>query len=150
MDGISGLIHSWKGGCLTLPPFSAAREYLLKGLVRFAHCGMPMWAQAYQNGRQYYREHRGSRGEGACVNAGGAVRCEVVDEQVGRIIESLVLQADWLNAVLERISLRDEVARVQAEREQVQEKLRRLGKAFVDGMVDEPTTSGTRRSWSSI
>ena len=39
---------------------------------------------------------------------------------------------------MERISLRDEVARVQAEREQAQEKLRRLGKAFVDGMVDEP------------
>ena len=35
-------------------------------------------------------------------------------------------------------SLRDEVARVRSEREQVQEKLRRLGKAFVDGMVDEP------------
>ena len=72
------------------------------------------------------------------MNAGGAVRCNVVDEQVGRIIESLVLPEDWLDAVLERISLRDEVARVRAEREQVGEKLRRLGKAFVDGMVDEP------------
>ena len=71
------------------------------------------------------------------MNAGGAVRCEVVDEQVGRLIESLVLPEGWLDAVLERISLRDEVARVQAEREQVQEKLRRLGKAFVDGMVDD-------------
>ena len=66
------------------------------------------------------------------------MRCEVVDEQVGRLIESLILPEHWLDAVLERISLRDEVARVQAEREQVQEKLRRLGKAFVDGMVDEP------------
>ena len=115
-----------------------AREYLLKGLVRCAHCGMPMWAQTYQNGRQYYREHRGSRGAGECVNAGGAVRCEVVDGQVGALIESLVLPEDWLDAVLERISLRDEVARVRAEREQAHGKLRRLGKAFVDGMVDEP------------
>ena len=52
------------------------------------------------------------------MNAGGAIRCEVVDEQVGRLIESLVLPDDWLDAVLERISLRDEVARVHAEREQ--------------------------------
>ena len=54
------------------------------------------------------------------------------------VIESLVLPEDSLDAVLERISLRDEVGRVRAEREQVGEKLRRLGKAFVDGMVDEP------------
>ena len=125
------------GRSTTLTPHPA-REYLLKGLVRCAHCGMPMWAQTYQNGARYYREHRGSRGEGACVNAGGAVRCDVIDEQVGAIIESLVLPEDWLDAVLERISLRDEVARVQAERGQVGEKLHRLGKAFVDGMVDEP------------
>jgi len=127
--------NSGRSTTLTARP---TREYLLNGLVRCAHCGMPMWAQTYQNGRQYYREHRGSRGEGVCINSGGAVRCEVVDEQVGRLIESLVLPADWLNAVLERISLRDEVARVQSERERAQEKLRRLGKAFVDGMVDEP------------
>ena len=38
----------------------------------------------------------------------------------------------------EPLVVRDEVARVQAEPEQVQEKLRRLGKAFVDGMVEEP------------
>ena len=127
--------NSGRSTTLTARP---AREYLLKGLVRCAHCGMPMWAQTYQNGKQYYREHRGSRGAGECVNAGGAVRCEVVDRQVGELIESLVLPEDWLDAVLERISLRDEVARVRAEREQVGEKLRRLGKAFVDGMVDEP------------
>ena len=127
--------NSGRSTTLTARP---AREYLLKGLVRCAHCGVPMWAQTFNSGGRYYREHRGSRGEGACVNASGAVRCEVVDEQVGSIIESLVLPEDWLDAVLERISLRDEVARVHAEREQVQEKLRRLGKAFVDGMVDEP------------
>ena len=71
------------------------------------------------------------------MNAGGSVRCEVVDEQVGHIIESLVLPDDWLDAALARISLSDEVARVHAEREQAQEKLKRLGKAFVDGLVDQ-------------
>ncbi len=93
--------NSGRSTTLTARP---AREYLLKGLVRCAHCGLPMWAQTCQYGRQYYREHRGSRGEGACVNAGGAVRCEVVDGQIGRLIESLVLPEDWLDAVLERIS----------------------------------------------
>ncbi len=97
-----------------------------------------MWAQTFKGGGQYYREHRGSRGEGACINAGGSVRCDVVDEQVGRVIESLVLPEDWLDAVTERISLKDEVARVRAERERTQEKLRRLGRAYVDELIDEP------------
>jgi site-specific DNA recombinase len=29
------------------------REYLLKGLVRCAYCGMPMWSQTYFNGHRY-------------------------------------------------------------------------------------------------
>ena len=28
------------------------REYLLKGLIRCAHCRMPMWAQTFKNGRR--------------------------------------------------------------------------------------------------
>ncbi len=32
------------------------REYLLKGLIRCAHCLMPMWAQTYTSGHRYYRE----------------------------------------------------------------------------------------------
>ena len=70
----------------------------------------------------------------------GLVRCVhwgMVDGQVGRIIESMVLPDDWLEAALERISLTDEVARFRIEREQFQEKLKRLGRAFVDGLVDE-------------
>ena len=56
---------------------------------------------------------------------------------MGAIIESMALPSDWLDAALERISLRDEVTRVRLEREQVQEKLKRLGRAFVDGLIDE-------------
>jgi site-specific DNA recombinase len=33
------------------------RAYLLKGLLRCAYCGMPMWAQTYKSGNPYYREH---------------------------------------------------------------------------------------------
>ena len=124
------------GRSRTLEP-RPAREYLLKGLVRCIHCGMPLWAQTYKSGQAYYREHRGSRGEGVCLNAGGAVRCEIADAQVGQIIESMVLHDDWLDAALERISLLDEVARVRFERQQIQEKLKRLGRAFVDGLIDE-------------
>ena len=42
----------------------ATRQYLLKGLIRCAHCLMPTWAPTYKNGTQYYREHNDSRGAG--------------------------------------------------------------------------------------
>jgi len=37
-------------------------QHLVRVLIRCAHCGMPLWAQTFTNGRSYYREHRGSRG----------------------------------------------------------------------------------------
>ena len=43
-----------------------SRTYLLKGLIRCAHCGMPLWAQTYRNGHRYYREQYGTRSHGNC------------------------------------------------------------------------------------
>ena len=125
-SGRSGTIH-------TRPQ----REYLLKGLVRCAYCGLPMWAQTYNSGSSYYREHRGSRGEGACINQGGSIPCHVVDEQIGRIVEAIQLPDAWLDAVLSKINLHDEAKRVEERRTQVNEKLKRMGRAYVDGVLSE-------------
>jgi len=113
------------------------REYLLKGLIRCAYCGLPMWAQTYNSGSSYYREHRGSRGEGACINQGGSIPGHIVDDQMGRIIEAIQLPDAWLDAVLGKINLQDEAKRVGEKRMQVTERLKRLGRAYVDGMVSE-------------
>ena len=124
------------GRSTTLAP-RPERQYLLKGLIRCAHCGMPMWAQTYKNGQRYYREHRESRGIDACASAGGSIPCHVADDQVGQIIASIKLPPDWLDEALRRIDLRDEVERVKGERQRVNERLRRLGTAFVDGLVSD-------------
>ena len=57
----------------------ATRQYLLKGLIRCAHCLMSMWAQTYKNGNRYYREQKGSRGAGYCVDRSGSIPCDVPD-----------------------------------------------------------------------
>lgn len=44
---------------------------------------------------------------------------------------------DWQRRVLAKIVHEDETSRIIGERERVKEKLRRLGKAFVDGLFDE-------------
>lgn len=63
--------------------------------------------------------------------------CPDADEQVGRIIEAIELGPKWLEEVLGIISLKDEVERVKRERAAIQEKLRRMGKAYVEGVFDD-------------
>jgi site-specific DNA recombinase len=99
------------------------REYLLKGLIRCAYCRMPMWAQTYNSGRSYYREHKGSRGAGNCVNRSGSITCHIPDEQMGQIMSAIVLPEAWLDRVLARIQLADEVKRVEQERKDVEQRL---------------------------
>jgi len=113
------------------------REYLLKGIIRCAYCGMPMWAQTYKHGGRYYREHTGSRSHAVCEAAGGSITCDVADEQVGRLIEAIELGPQWLEEVLAIVSLKDEVLRINEERQRTQEKLRRMAKAYIDGVFPD-------------
>ncbi len=113
------------------------RQYLLKGIIRCAYCGMPMWAQTYKNGRRYYREHTGSRSNQACEAAGSSIPCQMADEQVGKIVAAIELGPKWLEEVLAIVSVKDEVERVKKERQAVQEKLRRMAKAYMDNLFPD-------------
>jgi hypothetical protein len=86
------------------------RDYLLKGLIRCAHCGMNAWAQTYKNGNTYYRETRSSNSAGECPAQGGSISCEVPDEQITRIVSAVELPKDWMDRALALISEKDEVA----------------------------------------
>ena len=110
------------------------REYLLKGLIKCAHCGLPMWAQTYYNGNRYYREQKGSRGHGYCVGRSRSMPCSVPDDQMGKIISAIVLPDAWMDRVLAKIHLGDEVVRVEQERVRVEQRLKRLGEVYLDGL----------------
>jgi site-specific DNA recombinase len=112
------------------------RHYLLKGIVRCAYCGMPMWAQTYQSGHTFYREHKASRSHGLCPG-GGSVRCNLIDDQVSRLIGAIELGPQWLEEVLSIISLKDKVDQIRKKRQAVQEKLRRMVKAFIEGVFPD-------------
>ena len=121
------------------------RDYLLKGLIRCAHCLMPMWAQTYTNGRRYYREQHGSRGAGYCVGRSGSMPCHVPDDQMGKIVSAIVLPEAWMDRVLAQIQLADEIARVAQERKETEQRLKRLGRAYVDGLYSEDDYRRERR-----
>ena len=126
-----------------------SRAYLLKGIIRCADCGMPLWAQTYNNGNRYYREQRATRSHGECSSHGGTVQCQIPDEQIGQIIEAIELESDWLDRVLLRISAHDEITRVREERDRVSDRLRRLGTAYVDGLFPEPEYRRQKRDLES-
>ena len=61
----------------------------------------------------------------------------MADGQVGNLVAAIELGPRWLEEVLSIISVKDEVARVKERREAVTEKLRRMGKAYVDGLFPD-------------
>ena len=66
---------------------------------------------------------------------------------MGRIVEAIQLPGAWLDAVLGKINLRDVAKRVEEKRIQVTDRLKRLGRAYIDGMVVKETTAGGSSSW---
>jgi site-specific DNA recombinase len=135
-DNVQVTMKKNSGRSETLHP-RPEREYMLKGIIRCAYCGMPMWAQTYKNGRRYYREHHESRSIEPCPAHGGYIACEIADEQVGKLIGAIELGPRWLEEILTIISLKDEVDRVKKMRQSTQEKLRRMAKAYIDGVFPD-------------
>jgi hypothetical protein len=135
-DSVQITMKKNSGRSETLHP-RPEREYLLKGIIRCGYCGMPMWAQTYTNGRRYYREHHESRSIEPCPAHGGNIACDIADEQVGKLIGAIDLGPRWQEEILTIISLKDEVDRVKKTRQTVQEKLRRMAKAYIDGVFPD-------------
>jgi site-specific DNA recombinase len=106
---------------------------------------MPIWAPTYNSGQTCYREHNHSRSHAACPSKGGAIDCHVIDDQVGRLIEAIELKPHWMEQVLAILSLKDEVERVKKARLGVQEKLRRMAKAYIDGLFPDEEYNRQRR-----
>jgi site-specific DNA recombinase len=116
-DIVQVMLKKNSGRSETLCP-RPEREYLLKGLARCVYCGMPMWAQTYQNGQRYYREHKNSRGHGICPASSGSIPCHVADKQVIGLVENIELGERWLEEVLAIISVKDEADRVSKKRQE--------------------------------
>ena len=118
----------------------------MKGLIKCAHCGLPMWPQTYTNGHRYYREQKGSRGSGYCVDRSRSLPCHVPDDQIAQIVGAIVLPDVWMDRVLAKIHLADEVNRIGQERQQAEQRLQRLGRAYVDGLYSDDDYRREKRS----
>jgi len=113
------------------------RFYTLKGLARCVYCGLPLWAETTTKGHAYYREQSGARAHEGCRAQGRVMRCDRVDEQMAELMRNIVLQPTWKKQVLSRLVAESEYVAVTRERQQIQDRLRRLGRAFVDNLVSD-------------
>ncbi len=113
------------------------RLYLLKGIARCIYCGYPVWSETSSSKYGYYREQAGSRAHCDCPANGKAIRCDVIDAQIDSVIQSLVLEPSWRERIIAKISTLSEREHMLKQRKQIQEKLRRLGKTYLDGVIDD-------------
>jgi hypothetical protein len=111
-------------------PFSShMRPYLLKGLLRCAACGEPFWAE--RGGRQQNAYYRGARRGHGCDCSHRGFRAEMIDARASLLVYSLTLPSDWLKRARDRIATSG--PSLKARRESLDERRRRLGRAYVDG-----------------
>ena len=113
------------------------REYLLKGLIKCAYCGMSLWDQTLVSVSRLYREQHSSRSHAECSADGKSIRCDIPDEHMGRIVSAIVLPDAWMDRVLAQIQLADEVKRVAQERKDTEQRLKRLGQVYLDDVMSE-------------
>jgi site-specific DNA recombinase len=113
------------------------RLYLLKGIVRCVYCGYPLWSETTRKGYTYYREPRNSRAHFNCPANGKTISGRVIDDQLESITRSLALIPSWKEQIIERLSTASEREAIQNQRRQIENKLKRLAKTYIDGLIEE-------------
>ena len=110
------------------------RSYLLRGIVRCAQCGGRLWATSPHHGYTYYRQQANVHD---CPMGETSVPCKVIDRQVEDVVTSLRLEPNWRETIIQRVIALSERERVAGERRQAEGRLKRLGRAFIDGFISE-------------
>ena len=61
------------------------------------------------------------------------------------LVENVELSDKWLEEVLTIISVKDEAERIKKKRQDIQQRLRRMGRTYIDGLLDNADYS--RQKW---
>ena len=116
---------------------SSYRQYLLKGIARCIYCGYPLWSETSAKGFTSYREPKNSRSHFACPANGKSISGRLLGDQIDNLVKSLVLLPSWRERVIDKLSILSEREDMLRQREVIESKLRRLGKTFIDGLIEE-------------
>lgn len=114
------------------------RVYLFSGLVRCHECKLTLRCAATQSKgeHRYYRHTARSRGY-ECTVPGKMVRADELEEQWSDIISRIQLPDDWKQRIEELAGDANQRLKILRERDEVQEKLRRLKLMYRDLLIDD-------------
>ena len=108
--------------------------YLLSGIITCKTCEKKMRAQSAKAGR-YYRD--ASRFSGLhCLFSGRSVRADVVEEQIGRLMESLILPDNWQASLQDILNSKKDGPDSLKEKSRIKSEIRRMREAYKRGLYE--------------
>jgi hypothetical protein len=115
------------------------RPYLLSGVGVCGACGSPLWANTTGGGRNnYYRCASRNRG-GSCAQRVTSCRCELPEYEVTALFSRLELPSAWRQRVEELVRDSGNGMDAHRERRRLEDKIRRVRQALIDGVLDNET-----------
>lgn len=122
-----------------------SRTYILQRIICCAGCERPLRVQTVQRERKtadtsreygYYQEVSQMRGL-ACPHAGKSIRMDLANEQVLTLLRSIRLPEDWQQEIQRMVTDSDVTHKIEARRTQIDNEIRRLGRAYADGSFSD-------------
>jgi site-specific DNA recombinase len=111
------------------------RPNLLRGIVCCSQCERPLRLQSSKLYR-YYTETSRFRGK-ECGFSHGTVRMDFLEQQVIELLRSVRLPVAWHKEIELLVENMDVVRKIENRRLEIDEELRRTGRAFADGAFNE-------------
>jgi hypothetical protein len=112
------------------------RINLLQGLVVGARCGRRLRIQTQKRGPTCYREDSHLRGYRDCSDISQCVRAEAIDAQVGELVQSLKLPANWEDAVRRLCQQQREGPGPETERRDIRNTIRLMRENCERGLYE--------------
>jgi hypothetical protein len=113
----------------------ARRSNLLQQIICCEKCERPLRIQSSRL-YGYYMEASQFRGKD-CEYSRRRVQMNYADEAAFGLLKSVHLPPDWQSAIQRRVADMDIVRKIEERRLQIDDELRRLGRAFADGAFTE-------------
>ena len=111
------------------------RVSLLRRIVCCSQCERPLRVQRTR-GYGYYIETSQFRGKD-CVDSHARIRMDVMDELVVDLLKGIRLPEAWQKDIERLLQDMDVVRQIENRRLEIEDELRRTGRAFADGAFDE-------------
>ncbi|WP_119071630.1 recombinase family protein [Aggregatilinea lenta] len=125
------------------------RDYVLAGIARCVECNLTLRCGSWgENGGRYYRHTAQERGYD-CSVPGKYLRAEILEDQWSEIIAAIELPDDWKQRIEELAGNVERRAAILREREQVEEKLRRLRRMYQDLVIGDAEYQETQKQLQS-